>query len=72
MSDGPGRHRGGVRGVEAVTRRCRRAGWWRGELGRVRRVPPLCLPGERKQVAGTGPHSAGLAQELAGSGGLHR
>ena len=29
-----------TRGV-AVARRCRRAGWWRGELGRARRVPPL-------------------------------
>ena len=47
---GPG-GRGGAeemtRGV-AVARRCRRAGWWRGELGRVRRVPPLPTGARRK------------------------
>ena len=33
---------------------------------RARRRAPLCLPGERKQVAGTGQHSAGPASGLAG------
>ena len=37
----------------------------RGELG-LRGRAPLCLPGERKQVAGTGQHSAGLASGLPG------
>ena len=37
----------------------------RGELG-VRGRAPLCLPGERKQVAGTGQHSAGPASGLPG------
>ena len=64
------RGRGGAeekaRGV-VVSRRCRRAGWWRGELGRVRRVPPLPT-GARRKATGrrrwAGPHSAGPAQEL--------
>ena len=73
---GRGRERGGpggrggaeemTRGV-AVARRCRRAGWWRGELGRARRVPPLPT-GARRKATGrrrwAGPHSAGPAQEL--------
>ena len=47
-----------TRGV-AVARRCRRAGWCRGELGRVRRVPPLPTSARRKAtgrvaVAGVG------------------
>ena len=47
-----------------------------GELG-VRGRAPLCLPGERKQVAGTGQHSAGPASGLLGGlaglpGELHR
>ena len=33
---------------------------------RARRRAPLCLPGERKQVAGTGQHSAGPASGLPG------
>ena len=37
----------------------------RGELG-VRGRAPLCLSGERKQVAGTGQHSAGPASGLPG------
>ena len=36
---------------------------WRS---RARRRAPLCLPGERKQVAGTGQHSAGPASGLPG------
>ena len=38
------RRRGGLR-------RSRQAGWWRGELGRVRRVPPLPT-GARRKVTG--------------------
>ena len=33
---------------------------------RARRRAPLCVPGERKQVAGTGQHSAGPASGLPG------
>ena len=36
-----------TRGV-AVARRRRQAAWWRGELGRVRRVPPLPTGARRK------------------------
>ena len=50
-SEGVQGGRGGAeettRGV-AVARRCRRAGWWRGELGRVRRVPPMPTGARRK------------------------
>ena len=51
IADGVQGGRGGTeemtRGV-AVARRCRRAGWWRGELGRARRVPPLPTGARRK------------------------
>ena len=64
---GPG-GRGGAeemtRGV-AVARRCRRAGWWRGELGRARRVPPLPTGARRKATGKGGGGGLGQREELA-------
>ena len=77
---GRGRERGGpggrggaeemTRGV-VVARRHRQAAWWRGELGRVRRVPPLPT-GTRRKATGRR-RWAGLLEELgqvSGPGGL--
>ena len=77
---GRGRERGGpggrggaeemTRGV-AVARRRRQAAWWRGELGRVRRVHPLPT-GTRRKATGRR-RWAGLLEELgqvSGPGGL--
>ena len=56
-----------TRGV-AVARRCRRAGWWCGELGRVRRVPPLPTGARRKATGRVA--VAGWAAGGAGPAGL--
>ena len=53
-----------TRGV-AVARRCRRAGWWRGELGRARRVPPLPTGARRKATGKGGGGGLGQREELA-------
>ena len=53
-----------TRGV-AVSRRCRRAGWWRGELGRARRVPPLPTGARRKATGEGGGGGLGQREELA-------
>ena len=76
VSEGSGQCRGVASRRRHAVQARQAARELRGELG-VRGRAPLCLPGERKQVAGTGQHSAGPASGLPGGlaglpGELHR
>ena len=65
VSEGSGQCRGVASRRRHAVQARQAARELRGELG-VRGRAPLCLPGERKQVAGTGQHSAGPASGLPG------